>query len=456
MKRIILPLLLAVVAAVSISCIREEDKDIFNHPIHIQGSIDPYFGVPIGYGEMNLSDLLASLDDTYSGYVEPDEEILTIVYERVVDDTMHLSHMFGGDKHHPKRGRHIPKNPVHENDTAVWADTTLLFDLDIDLFNKVSASELAEFDLSIAHLWVSMLTQIGADSPDADRQDIRDNASLVFDNFNLDYIDYAGVTHTYGEVDMPPISLLDMLGGGEVGFENIDIASVVNDLPTNITASFRMTLFVNKQYFDGLPSLEVHCFKDLADSMHLTWMTFSADMKAVFPMMIHIGGLPFHYTIDFGDELEQVDLDSILHKINEGIEVGLESSSLNLVVDNGLPLSLAIQGTLIDENGEELCNIIPLDTLKAAPTAPLAPGSPDHEAIGSTRGKIMAVLDYDKLKMLNEAKGMRFDLGIATNDGHAAIKRDDFLRLKAHLKVHPTISIDIPLTGGDNEDNDKK
>ncbi len=453
MKRLVLVAIMAAVALTSISCIREEDMEIFKHPIHIQGSIDPNFGVPIGQGEMNLNDLLTTLDDTYTGLILPEEDILTIYYENSIRDTLHLNHFFDDDKHSGKKGHHGTKDVGDEGDSIIWADTVLHYNVDIDLFNKVSADELSDYDMSIGHLWVSLVSYLGSDSPDANRQDILDNASIVFKDYALSYVDHIGDTHQFHDLNLPPISLFDFLTGGEIHFEDVDMAEIINSLPQAIIASYRMTLKVDTSYFTGITVPDIRCFKDLADSLHLTWMSFAADLSVRFPMMIHIGALPFHYTIDFGDALEQVDLESILQKIDENVQVTLEESSLNLIIENGLPLDLAIRGTLIDENGVPLSCIIPLDTIKAAPVAPLADGSGDHEAIGTTTSKIRALLDYDKLVDLNNSKGLRFDFGVATGDGHAAIKRTDKLKVRVYLQVHPNISVDIPIGGGGNNNN---
>lgn len=450
MKRLVLMALMAAVALTSISCIREEDKELFQHPIHIQGSIDPNFGVPIGQGNMNLNDLLTSFDNTYTGAILPEEDILTIYYENSIRDTLHLDHFFGGGKHQGHSGKGGRKD-VGEEDDIIWADTILHYTIDIDIFDKVA--DLNEYDISIGHLWVSLLAHMGSDCPDANRQDVRDNASLIFKDYALSYVDHANDTHQFHDINMAPISLLDFLAGGEVGFEDVDMAEIINSLPKKIIASYRMTLSVDTSYFSGIEVPDISCFKELADSLHLTWMSFSADMSVRLPMMIHIGTLPFHYTIDFGDALEQVDLETILQKIDEHIIVDLEESSLNLIIDNGMPVNFAIQGTLIDENGQPLSCIIPLDTVKSAPVAPLADGSGDHESIGTTKSKIRALLDYDKLVDLNKSKGLRFDFGIATGDGHAAIKRTDMLGVRVYLQVHPNISIDMPIGGGGQNGN---
>ena len=458
MKRLLLVAMAAVLAATSLSCIREEDREIFRHPVHLQGSISPNFGVPIGFGEMTLNDLFTSLDDTYTGLIVPDEDILTIYYEANLSDTLLVDYYISKQGRGAKHGTPQPKDAFGEDETSIWADTVMRFYVDIDMFSKVDLDAMAEHDLSIGHLWLNLASSFNSDSPEAHRQDIQEHASLEFNDLSIEYTDRVGQTHTFEGFQFQPISFLDLLAGGELRFDDVDLAEIINAMPSRITSVQHMRLYINKDYFHNMDVPHVTSFRELADTLHLTWMSFNADLSVRFPMMIHIGDLPFHYTINFGNALEQVDLQTILEKIDENIEVGLEESSLNLVVENGLPISLAVKGTLVDENGDLLSCIIPLDTIKAAPTAPLPSGNGDHEAVGTTKGKISAVLDYDKLADLNRSKGLRFDLGIATGDGHAAIKKSDMLGLKVYLKVHPTVSVDIPLIGGGNngDDNDNE
>ena len=50
-------LFFALVALLALSaCMRDEDWNLLRHPIHIQGHMDPSYGVPAAYGKMTFHD----------------------------------------------------------------------------------------------------------------------------------------------------------------------------------------------------------------------------------------------------------------------------------------------------------------------------------------------------------------------------------------------------------------
>jgi hypothetical protein len=51
---------------------------------------------------------------------------------------------------------------------------------------------------------------------------------------------------------------------------------------------------------------------------------------------------------------------------------------------------------------------------------------------------------------LKRATAMRVSITVDSDNGNksVAIKREDFLKVKAYLQVHPTATFDIPVTDG--------
>jgi hypothetical protein len=71
------------------SCLRSDDLEMLRHPIHVTGSVDPQYGVPVATGEMNINDLLSHLSAEYQGFIADDEEVITVEYQTTMRDTIH-------------------------------------------------------------------------------------------------------------------------------------------------------------------------------------------------------------------------------------------------------------------------------------------------------------------------------------------------------------------------------
>ena len=70
-----------------------------------------------------------------------------------------------------------------------------------------------------------------------------------------------------------------------------------------------------------------------------------------------------------------------------------------------------------------------------------------YQAIGSTQTNLVATLNTQSLEDLSNAKKIKIDLGVSTNDNdqHVSIMKDDFLKMRAYVKLHPSATFDIPI-----------
>ena len=88
MKRSVI-LVTALMLTLFSSCIRNEDLELLRHPIHVQGEVDPYFGVPIAYGELTLNDIYEMLNENYTGWLDPNEDVVTLVFDTTAQDIIY-------------------------------------------------------------------------------------------------------------------------------------------------------------------------------------------------------------------------------------------------------------------------------------------------------------------------------------------------------------------------------
>ena len=114
------------------SCLRSDDWELLRHPIHVTGSANPQYGIPVVTGELNINDLMSSFSADYAGMIT-DDEIVTIEYQIDLRDTiLALSEIsLKGNKPAPPE--------INNDEPKFWIpkDTTLVDTIDIDFFNDV-------------------------------------------------------------------------------------------------------------------------------------------------------------------------------------------------------------------------------------------------------------------------------------------------------------------------------
>ena len=188
-------------------------------------------------------------------------------------------------------------------------------------------------------------------------------------------------------------------------------------------------------------------FSKMMDTIKMTYLEYDADLKVEFPFEIHIGMLPYNFDINLGDGLSTVNFDQFLSSLGDNVEAELKDSYLNLTFDNGIPFDFMLSAAMLDSNGVELFQIVNLDTILSAPIAPI-PGdnSNTHESIGTTRTTVRAMLNSEKLELLKQGRTIRMGLAMSTGTHRVAVQRSNSLKVKASIQVHPSASIDIPLS----------
>lgn len=432
-------LLLVGATTILTSCLRDEDMELFNHPIHIQGEIDPYFGIPVAYGEMNFHDIIELLDDSYSGHIDSDSETITILYHMSTSDTISSS---GSSK---ERKRDISNNKESENDTWITADTSLTFDLPINIFESVAWEEVINDDISIDHFWLDISVFAKALCIPEIEDLIQQYAYASINSIDIRYTDHSGNLHPFTDFRFDTLFIRDIIQGQSTTLNRIDLASIINSLPQNISATVDLAVTASTEIITNMP---YSSFEEFMDSLSISQLAYTLDLDASVPFSVHIGNLPYSFILDLGEEgLNALNLDSLANEIHEGIDIELKDSKICLNIENGIPADLRLKATLLDENENEISVIFPDDTIMAAPIGPIEGNGNTYQAIGTTPTILTANLNSESIVDLSHAKKIKIDLGISTNDNghHVSIMKDDFLKLRAYVKIHPSATFDIPI-----------
>ncbi len=431
MKRFLLSALLAVSALALASCIRSEEWEMLRHPVHVRGTLDPTFGTPIAYGQVTINDVMHMFNADYNGLLDPENETLTINFESEGSDSILARSM-------------LSKRPGTKG-TFMSKDTTISYNVNIGLFENVTLNEILNGNININHLWLDFQADVHGECPDSVRQFVKQYVHAVFDSLVVNYTDHNGVEQTFPAVSMEPMLFDSVLTTQHLQFDSIDLADIVNSMPSNVKVSFRFRFELDDALFaEDLADLY---FNQLLDRIKMTKIFYRAHIKVAFPFEVKINSLPYSFDVDLGDGLSQVDIDRILDSIGEGVDVDIKDSYLTIGFTNGIPLRLGITGTMIDNNDLPIGLPLFADTIAASRTAP-SPDDPNTEVtVEGTRTPVVIAMNRQRLNQLRRAKKIRFDMVMSTCDKHVTIRRSDYLGIKIYLKLHPSAEIDIPISG---------
>lgn len=427
-KRLFVLSAIAVLLAGLSSCLRSDDWELLKHPIHVQGQIEPNMGAPIAHGTVTINDVLHMFNNTYTGMIDPDEDILTIDFESNRSDSILAKSIAGSGT----------KSPFLSKDTLIT------YGVDITLFDKVTLQDIVNGNININHLWLTFNAEIWGDCPDTVRHLVQRYVHAYYDSLTVKYTDYNYQEHIFNGIPLTSMSFDNVLTHETLDFDSVDLAEIVNSMPRHVQVSFRFRFELDNSIFNE--DLAELYFNQLLDSIWLTKIYYNTHVRVAFPFEIEIDNLPYAFDVDLGDGLSQVDIDAILDSIGEGLEVDLKDSYLTLGFDNGIPLDLTIAATLIDDHGLPIGGPRFTETIKSAPTVPLPSDPSAYESSGTTHSQVKIHADANFLRDLRRSKKIRFNLIMATCDKHVTIKHSDFLDIKVYLQLHPSASIDIPVT----------
>ena len=422
------------------SCVRSEDIDLLRHPIHVQGDIDPNYGVPIAYGELTLNDIYEMLNANYTGWLDPSEDVVTLVFDTTARDVIYA---LGYD----------PSTDTSKMQTSTkggskgffdFIDTTLEYSVDITLFDDARISSITAGNIAINHRWFHLnAVYQGHCRPGYDTI-VQNHVRATADSLVIKYVGHDYVSHVFtGLPPIEPISITNVLNRQTLRFDSIDLAPLINTMPRRITASFRFKFSIDESW--AIDNLTNPSFPQMMDTIKMTYLEYDAQVSAAFPFEVHIGMLPYNFTIDLNNGLSTVNIDSILNSLGDNVEAELKDSYINLAFDNGIPFDFMISAAMLDEDSNFLFEVINLDTITSAPTAPMDSDPSTLESTGVSHTMVRALLNQEKLLKLKDARKLSFGLAITSGPGKVAVQRSNSLKVKASIQVHPSVSIDIPV-----------
>lgn len=430
-KTVLLAGMLAMLGALT-SCLRGDDLDMLRHPIHVSGTMDPRFGIPVGYGEMNVNDLLSQFSSNHSSLIDMTTPVLTLVYDTSVSDTIKA---FGGATPPPPTPPIPPigkRLAVKDVDTTVWwqTDTVVSDTIEIDFFRDAEALDHISMDSVLMDLTVGAHAQCA--------EVVRPHISASFDGLQVTYQDHAGATKTLEGLSVDPVYISDISQGFTETFEKINVAPMMSDRPQKIIATYHFHFNVKKSLIaDDLSHMNISAIMATYDTLGMTELIYSASMHVNMPLKMNVSALGYDFNVDLKDGMASVNLDSMLHSINEGINLVMDSTLFRLVLDNGIPLQLKLTAEMLDADS------VPLFTMFANEIITMAQVDGTGMSVISEQTELARYLTRNELDMMKQARSMNVKITLDSNSKHVVVRTDDFLKIKAYLQIHPQVNIDI-------------
>ena len=423
---------LAAMLLVFSACMRDEDMALLKKPIRLQGSMDPTIGVPAAHGRMTLHDILGMLSSSYTGHIYDTTDIITIYFDTTLADTV----------------RNVTPGLSGTKTNVIGKDTTLRYYVNISLFDGAEFDQmLANDNITIGDLWLDLYALFKAHAP-SNVAEVVNNENYVsssVDNIKIYYTKHDGTEVPFTGLSLGSTTLKHLMQGDTVERIDINMKSIINDLPKRIRVDFDYHFWLTDQFILSYP---IANYETLYDSLDKVMISYDVNLDAEFPFDVKINRLPYSFTINLnGDSLPRLDIQQTLDSIARGLSVNLNDAKLTLSFNNGIPAKFNISTYLIDANNNIIGDTLIHDTVIAA--APVAMDATGHYVASGTRATVIPVpINEQRLRDLKQTRKLGFNLTLATDNGanNVSIRRNDYLDINAFITVHPQANINIPIT----------
>lgn len=441
-KSFMLATLLAGVLALT-SCGVKETFDLMKNPIHVQGSVDPNFGMPLASGQVRLDELLGMLGTSEIGldeYINQDSTTITVRYQMdQIYDSIEADNLTSSST----ATRTVGKPGIATKETVLNQDTTIVYGVDITFFDSVDMPGIEPGNVAIRHLWLDFKIKIKGDCPPEAQAYVNSVLNARFDSVKISYINHFGERRDFHDPNIDNISMQinNILSGDSLIRVGIDLAEIIDQMPRHIDVSFHFDLGITEGIFD----VDLTNIESVLDQIGLTKLYYWADAKVEMPLDLLIDSLPFNFPVDLGEE-GAPNINAMLDSIAEGVEVDLKDANLVFFFENHMPLNLKLQGRFLDSTGVYVGGVLFDKEIGGAPVDPVT-----GIVSGTKNAKVDLHLDTERLEWLAKARQLEVKLALGTSRNAAGIPQyvkirlDDYLKIKMYANLHPQVNIDIPL-----------
>lgn len=413
---------ITVLATTTVSCVKSEDFEFFKHPMYLQGNFNPNLGLPLGYAEMTVEDLMNMFSESNSLIsIDPNDDLITIAY----DSSFYFETRFDNKKNMASKGG------FHNTDTSVVYSEGYGGQLAIDLFNNVEFLDAVTLRNVIVNL-SAKIKAVGAVS--AERLNYF-GIKVDIDSVNLVAHGKKGTANITTEDNTIVLENL-IQGDSVVLFSDDDVSQLINVQPTSIDYSARLNIIIPNRAFGVIEELTAF----MRDSLYIDKLEFNVFFGTEFPLSISIQQIDYDMELSLG-----------LSEINMG-DLSLDTSALILEFENGLPVDLSIGGHFVDNATNTSYDLFDQAkvTIKGAETK-FDVNTSTNVATKPRISTLKVPLNQAKLDAFTKASSIALNTSISTvqeSDGTfpiVSVKGDNSLKVKAYVQVHPNLNINIPI-----------
>jgi len=424
-------LFLAMVSLLFSSCLKDglNDFEALQHPMHLNGTINPTLGIPIGEGSANIYDLLNMFQAIQANVLISDNGLINFVYS---DSNVHYHIDMEDSKGQGSKSGDI----VYISKKLINGET------EIDLFDNIT-EELNGADIDVDSILVDFGAFVQATA--------KEGTDTLLEHYHV-HIYYDSITiTTVGEnnlatrvIDMEDsIPVNNLLEGEYITLlEGGDLSSIINDRPNKVQYTARLNIAFEAAFF---ATAGVSTDQFVADSLGITAVDIDADINVRFPLSAKISNLEYTTDIDFAPNFNMEELT-------------IDSSILFLECNNNIPLEILLDGSLLDSNDVKICDLLdPVQTTLAAAEVTFDPTSNYYCSSNPSNTVIKIVVNRNVYDALQSAKKLHLHgvLNTASTGNPArpcvAIKSTDYLEMRVYAKIKPEYTIDIPLFGNTDQ-----
>lgn len=431
-------LLLLLLPFLFAACVKDGDFDALGHKMEISGQFDPVYGFPLANAEMSTGDIISLLDSSSALIVFDENNMVTLRY----NDTTNLDFNFNELKGKTSRKGFGLPDP---SDTAILDSRVVEGEAEIDLFDKIS--DFAEGQFEVEGMYVSLKSTLTTHVNDIVMAAIDHGAEVYFDSVQMTLVCQNGADELIdlGE-SAGKISVSELVSGKElVVFDEYNISHLVRKRPHAIRYTMRLNIIVTYAALMDAGGDYIETAAFMRDSLCVTGISSQSVINFDFPMQIYCQNLVYNDTMDF----DMTKMDSLMVKAEQYLTMG-DSSYLIIKTKNGIPASLALNMTNLDEHYMPLGAPI-LGTNNTIKGAPIGTVSGYYVATGTSDSEIRVPLSQDAINQMRKAKHILLTLLMSTStlesnpSAHTpiSIRKEDKLSINLYTLLAPHINFSI-------------
>ncbi len=408
------------------SCLKDgfNDFEALKHPMVFQGNVSPSLAVPVASGSVTIYDILNMVQISYARMEVNEDGIVTIAYD--TSSTWHINF------NNSKKGHSSPKS----SDIVHTARNRINGSVAIDLFKNIEFLENADIEVDSLKLNIDAFIKAQANQEAIQALETY-HVHVYYDSLHISVV---GKDNNVYDVALltDSIPIDSLINGQNIKlFDNADISNAINKRPIEIRYGARMNIAFESAFFSsGMSENEF-----IADSIGVTGVDISANIKVDFPVSTKISNLSYETDIDFEPSFHLDDL-------------VIDSSYIFLTLNNGIPLELGVNAKFVNAAGQETSEIINT-TVAGAPVTSTVP----YVSNGTSTTVDTIIVTKQVFEDLLETKKIRLKASLNTTDNklnkRVAIKADDKLNIKLSALLKPSYDINIGV-GSENEGNNEE